>query len=152
MEWSDEAIVLTARRHGESAAIVTLLTREHGRHAGLVLGGCGSESVDLAGRSFTSTEVRGHDLVEGSKVALSFEDGRISANAGCNTMNGAATWDGDTLQVAGPLAMTMMACDEALMDQDQWLSEFLTSSPALAVDAETLTLGDDTTGITLSEN
>jgi heat shock protein HslJ len=38
------------------------------------------------------------------------------------------------------------------MDQDQWLSEFLTSSPALAVDAETLTLGDDTTGITLSEN
>ena len=94
----------------------------------------------------------GHDLVEGSKVALSFEDGRISANAGCNTMNGAATWDGDTLQVAGPLAMTMMACDEALMDQDQWLSEFLTSSPALAVDGETLTLGDDTTGITLSEN
>ena len=120
--------------------------------AGLVLGGCGSESVDLAGRSFTSTEVRGHDLVEGSKVALSFEDGRISANAGCNTRNGAATWDGDTPQVAGPLAMTMMACDEALMDQDQWLSEFLTSSPALAVDGETLTLGDDTTGITLSEN
>lgn len=36
--------------------------------------------------------------------------------------------------------MTMMACDEALMDQDQWLSEFLTSSPALAVDGETLTL------------
>ena len=58
----------------------------------------------------------------------------------------------DPLQVAGPLAMTMMACDEALMDQDQWLSEFLTSSPALAVDGETLTLGDDTTGITLSEN
>lgn len=39
MEWTDEAIVLTARRHGESAAIVTLLTREHGRHAGLVPGG-----------------------------------------------------------------------------------------------------------------
>lgn len=41
MEWTDEAIVLTARRHGESAAIVTLLTREHGRHAGLVPGGRG---------------------------------------------------------------------------------------------------------------
>jgi DNA repair protein RecO (recombination protein O) len=47
MEWTDEAIVLTARRHGESAAIVTLLTREHGRHAGLVPGGAGKRSRGL---------------------------------------------------------------------------------------------------------
>jgi DNA repair protein RecO (recombination protein O) len=38
MEWSDEAIILSARPHGESALIVQLLTREHGRHAGLVRG------------------------------------------------------------------------------------------------------------------
>ena len=41
MQWSDDAIVLSARKHGESAAIVNLLTREHGRHAGLVRGGAG---------------------------------------------------------------------------------------------------------------
>ncbi|MDP6788129.1 MAG: DNA repair protein RecO [Rhodospirillales bacterium] len=41
MEWNDEGIVLSARRHGESAAIVTLLTPAHGRHAGLVRGGAG---------------------------------------------------------------------------------------------------------------
>src|SRR5438552_13206021 len=39
MEWHDRAFVLNARRHGESAAIVELLTGEHGRHAGLVRGG-----------------------------------------------------------------------------------------------------------------
>ena len=39
MRWSDEGIVLAARRHGESALLVHLLTREHGRHAGLVRGG-----------------------------------------------------------------------------------------------------------------
>jgi len=39
MEWRDEGFVLSARRHGESALIVELLTREHGRHAGLVRGG-----------------------------------------------------------------------------------------------------------------
>ena len=39
MEWHDRAFVLAARRHGESAAIVELLTEEHGRHAGLVRGG-----------------------------------------------------------------------------------------------------------------
>lgn len=39
MEWSDRGVVLAARRHGEAAAYVELFTGEHGRHAGLVLGG-----------------------------------------------------------------------------------------------------------------
>jgi DNA repair protein RecO (recombination protein O) len=39
MQWQDTGFVLAARRHGESALIVELLTREHGRHAGLLRGG-----------------------------------------------------------------------------------------------------------------
>jgi DNA repair protein RecO (recombination protein O) len=39
MEWRDEGFVLAARPHGEGAAVVQLLTRAHGRHAGLVHGG-----------------------------------------------------------------------------------------------------------------
>jgi DNA repair protein RecO (recombination protein O) len=39
MEWRDTGFVLSARRHGEHALIVELLTRGHGRHAGLVRGG-----------------------------------------------------------------------------------------------------------------
>lgn len=39
MEWCDDGIVLGARPHGESSAVVHLLTRAHGRHAGLVRGG-----------------------------------------------------------------------------------------------------------------
>lgn len=38
MEWDDEAIVLSLRRHGEHGGIACLLTRSHGRHAGLVHG------------------------------------------------------------------------------------------------------------------
>ncbi|MBN9586811.1 MAG: DNA repair protein RecO [Afipia sp. 62-7] len=41
MEWTDEGIVLGVRRHGESSAIVELLTRSHGRHLGMVRGGAG---------------------------------------------------------------------------------------------------------------
>ena len=41
MRWSDEAFVLSSRRLGESGAVVCLLTRERGRHAGLVRGGSG---------------------------------------------------------------------------------------------------------------
>lgn len=39
VDWRDEGILISARRHGESAAIVELLTRHHGRHAGVVRGG-----------------------------------------------------------------------------------------------------------------
>jgi DNA repair protein RecO (recombination protein O) len=42
MEWTDDGIVLGLRRHGESAAVVELLTREHGRHLGLVRGASGA--------------------------------------------------------------------------------------------------------------
>jgi heat shock protein HslJ len=116
----------------------------------LSLGACGDSAPDLDGRSYTSTEVRGHDLVAGTTVTLTFEDGRISANAGCNTMNGTATWDGGTLDVAEPMASTMMACEDDLAAQDQWLSSFLTSSPALEVEGDTLTLGDASSGMTLT--
>jgi len=47
MEWTDEGIVLSARPHGENAAIVMLLTPEHGRHAGLVAGGQGHKSQPI---------------------------------------------------------------------------------------------------------
>jgi len=39
MEWSDEGIVLSARAHAETAAVVEVFTRDHGRHLGLVHGG-----------------------------------------------------------------------------------------------------------------
>jgi len=42
MEWTDEAIVMGVRRHGETSAILEVMTRAHGRHLGLVRGGFGS--------------------------------------------------------------------------------------------------------------
>ncbi|HAD26948.1 MAG TPA: DNA repair protein RecO, partial [Alphaproteobacteria bacterium] len=39
MEWAEEGIILATRPHGEAAAIIDVLTRDHGRHAGLVRGG-----------------------------------------------------------------------------------------------------------------
>jgi DNA repair protein RecO (recombination protein O) len=39
MDWIDRGIVLSARRHGESSVILSLLTETRGRHAGVVRGG-----------------------------------------------------------------------------------------------------------------
>lgn len=47
MEWQDDAIVLAVRRHAENDAILSALTLEHGRHAGLVHGGAGKRAGPL---------------------------------------------------------------------------------------------------------
>jgi DNA repair protein RecO (recombination protein O) len=39
MQWNDKGLVLGVRRHGETSAILELMTREHGRYLGLVRGG-----------------------------------------------------------------------------------------------------------------
>lgn len=39
MEWREEGILLSTRRHGENAAIIEVFTPSHGRHAGVVRGG-----------------------------------------------------------------------------------------------------------------
>ena len=73
MEWSDEGIVLGVKRHGEANAILELLTREHGRHLGLVRGGFGSRLKPIlqTGNTVTATwrarldEHLGHYVIEG---------------------------------------------------------------------------------------
>lgn len=39
MQWTDQGIILGTRRHGETSLIVELMTKDHGRHLGLVRGG-----------------------------------------------------------------------------------------------------------------
>jgi DNA repair protein RecO (recombination protein O) len=76
MEWTDEGIVLGVRRHGESSAIVELLTRGHGRHLGLVRGGAGARMRPLLqpGNSVTAVwrarldEHLGYYQVEGTRL------------------------------------------------------------------------------------
>jgi DNA repair protein RecO (recombination protein O) len=47
MEWTDAGITLGTRKHGETSAIVEVMTRDHGRHLGLVRGGASSRQRPL---------------------------------------------------------------------------------------------------------
>jgi DNA repair protein RecO (recombination protein O) len=39
MQWADEGVILSVKPHGETAAVVEIFTRAHGRHLALVHGG-----------------------------------------------------------------------------------------------------------------
>ena len=45
MEWQDEGLVLSTRRHGERDAILEVMTIGHGRHLGMVRGGRSSRQT-----------------------------------------------------------------------------------------------------------
>ncbi|MGZ9809434.1 DNA repair protein RecO [Pseudoroseicyclus sp. H15] len=86
MEWRDDGFVLSARPHGETAALVEVMSEAHGRHAGLVRGGISRKArphlqpgnlLDLTWRarlpehlgSFTF-EPKGASPALGSRLAL----------------------------------------------------------------------------------
>lgn len=116
------------------------------------LAGCGgSDELDLDGTMFVSTSVEGHDLVENTSVSLTFEDGNMSANAGCNTMAAGYEVDDGTLRWTGEVASTLMGCVDDVAAQDQWLTELLTDGVEAEQDGETLTLTDGDLEITLEE-
>jgi heat shock protein HslJ len=109
----------------------------------------GPAAADLEGRTFVSTALEGRELVAGSTISLSFEEGRVAAQAGCNTLSGGFTIDGDELDVE-QLAQTQMACDQPLMDQDTWLAAFLGDDPTITLDGDQLTLAEDGVTVTLA--
>ena len=123
------------------------------------LAGCSSdsnESSDLGGRTFVTQELVIDNIAtpaaDGGSVSLTFTDDGISVNAGCNTLFGSATWTGGVISVEGEtLASTMMACSDALMDQDQLLSTFFTSDPSWTLSGNELSLTNGSITMSLTE-
>lgn len=127
------------------------------------IGGCGSEggaepseAPDRlpVGQEFLSTEVteagKQRPLVGDTRIRLTFAEGEVTVNAGCNTLFGDARLDDGRLVVAD-LAGTEMGCATPLMRQDEWLGEFFTSGPSWQRDGDSLTLTSGDTTITLVE-
>lgn len=110
-----------------------------------------AESLDLDGKTFTATEVTGWVIVTDSTIKLTFDDGRISADAGCNVLNADASWEGGALALQGPLASTMKACPAGLEAQDQWLTKLLESSPKITADGESIVIGGGSNSMTMTE-
>jgi heat shock protein HslJ len=95
---------------------------------------------DLEGMTWTSTSVTGHDLVSGTEVKVTFADGSMSLNAGCNTMAATYAVDGGTLAWTGEPHSTMMACSDPLTAQDDWLRQAFSDGWDATTDGSTLTL------------
>lgn len=72
-------------------------------------------------------------------VALTFQDGRVLVETGCNSARGPVAVEGGLL-VSEDLVSTRMACEPALMAQEQWLVQMVSSRPRLEVSGPMLAL------------
>lgn len=99
MDWTDEGIVLGLRRHGESSAILTVFSRHHGRHGGLV-------------RAATSKRLRGA-LQPGNLLQLTWR-GRLEEHLGHFEVELLESHAAALMMDAGKLAALTSAC--ALVD------------------------------------
>src|SRR5262245_34887249 len=87
-------------------------------------------------------------LVPSTEIVLTFTEETLSVDAGCNSMHGPASIEEDEL-VVDTLASTRKACDQALMDQDDWVSALLTSRPTIELLNDELSLTRDDTVLPL---
>jgi heat shock protein HslJ len=129
----------------------------------LAAAGCGDRTAPggqggdpgLRGRTFLSTSVTENGgprpLAERTRVRLQFtDDGRLLADAGCNTMGGQVSLDEGRLAIAD-LQSTGAGCEAPLHEQDTWLSGFLSARPSWRVDGTGLVLSSSTTEVVLQD-
>jgi len=106
MKWAADGYVLSVKSHGETSAIINVLTKEKGRHAGIVRGG----------RSRRLRPV----LQPGNKVTVNW-NARLSEHLGVFTVEAldarAAILMQDRLSLAGLNAITAV-CMQALPERE----------------------------------
>ncbi|MFN0022641.1 MAG: DNA repair protein RecO [Parvularculaceae bacterium] len=94
MEFTDDGIILSARAHGETAAVADIFTPHHGRWAGLVYGGQGRTKTPL--------------LQPGNGVKATWK-GRLDDSLGFFTLELTHARAGAIMQDRLPLAALMAA-------------------------------------------
>lgn len=91
------------------------------------------------GTTYVSTEVTGTPIPGGGPLTLAFTDGRITADAGCNTHSGAVDLRDHVLHVS-ELASTLAACPGERAGADAWVGDLLRGDPTWELDRDQLRL------------
>lgn len=88
----------------------------------------------LLGQEWVIEDITGRGVIDNSHPSLQFfADGRLAGSASCNRIIGSYKINGTRLTI-DPAGTTMMACPEALMNQEQKLLELLPTVERFSID------------------
>ena len=133
MEWRDQGILLSSRRHGETSAIIEVFTPEKGRHAGIVRGGTSRKiapvlqpgaQLDLVWRARLEDQI-GSFAVEPVRSRAAVAMGDRMALAGLNTVTALLAFGLPEREVHLPLYHRTQALLDLLDQGDVWPLAYL---------------------------
>jgi len=123
----------------------------------MILTACASsgsqQGGDLTGKVWALTELMGKAPLAGTGISAEFTaDGTVAGSAGCNRYSGTYTVSGGNITFSTQSAMTMMMCEQPVMDQESAYMQALGEARTFAVKGDQLTLfGGDGTGLAVYE-
>lgn len=116
-----------------------------GSVAVLLLTACASSasSQDLTGSFWLLGELKGAPPTAGTTITAQFDaSGRISGSSGCNNYSTTYEINGSQLTISEPVASTMMACPEPIMEQEQEYMRVLSETASFEINNEELIFQD----------
>ncbi|UWR26872.1 DNA repair protein RecO [Sulfitobacter sp. S223] len=133
MEWRDQGILLSTRRHGETSAIIEMFTPTQGRHAGVVRGGTSRKiapilqpgaQLDVTWRARLEDHM-GAFTVEPVRSRAAIAMGGRLALAGLNAVTGLVSFSLPEREVHLPLYRRTEALLDLLGQDDIWPLAYL---------------------------
>ena len=93
-----------------------------------------TDKTPLLGEEWVIEDIAGGGVIDNSHATLQFlADGTFAGNASCNRFFGSYNSEGPQLSM-GPAGATMMACPEALMNQERKLLDLLATVESYRID------------------
>jgi len=93
------------------------------------------ELNELTAHEWVLEDINNQGIIDNSRVTLNFGDaGRVAGRASCNRYFAGYSVDGETLNIQ-QAATTMMACPEALMNQERRFLDALQGAHSFEIDA-----------------
>lgn len=114
--------------------------------------GCAGDPETLLAGDWEGTALNGSAIAEGVTVTLSFDEGQVSGQSGCNRFTGGYALSGEGLTFT-PLAATRMACPAPQMETETALFDALRRTARFDIGADgslLLFAGDGTPALTAS--
>lgn len=97
----------------------------------------------LAGTTWTLVSYGSADnptpVLDGSPITMTFSEGGVSGSTGCNNFHGAFQFNNGAITFT-PLATTLKACDQPIMDQEKAFLNAMTSTTNYTISGTQLTI------------
>lgn len=98
---------------------------------------------EITGKVWVLDSLNGAAPVANTTVTAEFnEDGKVGGSGGCNRYSGQYTLSGNSFQLTGPIAPTMMACEAPVMEQESAYFQALEAAKSFALKGDQLMLSD----------